>query len=87
MSGMEGALLEVGKQAAISMGAQKLANEANAALGQTRQSGIQPQIIQPQLQKLTTNVEKQLGAKLIQEQPIAKNTLDERLDKVLGGLV
>ena len=87
MSGMEGALLEVGKQAAISMGAQKLANEANAALGQTRQSGIQPQIIQPQLQKLTTNVEKQLGAKSIQEQPIAKNTLDERLDKVLGGLV
>ena len=39
--------MEIGKQAAVAVGSQMLASEANKALGQTQKSGIQPGQISP----------------------------------------
>lgn len=93
---MEGLLLQAGKQAAISMGSQALANEANAALGQTRKSGLQPNVFGGAIEGVGTgllkSIEQQKAANVIKSaQPIAapppidnRQLLDQRLNKVLG---
>lgn len=65
--------MEMGKQAAIAVGSQMLASEANKALGQTQKSGIQASQISPAMSSF-------LGKSLAQleEEKKRKQMLDSR---------
>lgn len=92
---MEAALLEMGKQAAIAVGSQALANEANAAIGQTRTRGLQPNVFGGAVEGAGTGIikaiEQQKPANVIkQAPPIAApppvRPYTDRLDNLFGGL-
>ena len=97
---MEAALLpamaEMGKTAAIAVGSQALANEANSALGQTRTKGVQPNVFGGAVEGAGTEIikaiEQQKAAGAIKSAPAIAapppvRPYTDRLDNLFGGVL
>lgn len=89
------AMVEIGKQAGIAIASQKLASEANKALGQTQGSGLQSSafenltgktgsgILKAIEQQKADNVIKK-AAGITSPPPIMNENYDDKLNKILG---
>lgn len=99
MSGIEAAALpaiaEMGKMAAISVGSQALADEANAALGKTRTRGFQPNVFSGAVEGAGTGIikaiEQQKAANAIKQAPAIAapppvRPYTDRLNNLFGGV-
>ena len=76
--------MEMGKQAAIAVGSQMLASEANKALGQTQKSGIQASQISPAMSSFLGKSVAQLEEEKRRKQMLDSNSLNYNPNKFGG---